>query len=111
MSVIVKGMEMPKNCWECSLSDIDDDYGRCCLYSGIACLTIGRQDNCPLVEIPIPHGRLIDADEPMTKISTMMQEPDYQHEGENWMIGLIMARDAIDDAPTVIEEEGSETDA
>ena len=54
-----------------------------------------------------PHGRLIDADEPMTKISTMMQEPDYQHEGEDWMVGLIMARDAIDEAPTVVE--GSET--
>lgn len=61
------------------------------------------------MQIAEPHGRLIDADEPMTKISTMMQEPDYQHEGENWMVGLIMARDAIDDAPTVIEAEGSET--
>ena len=48
--------------------------------------------------------RLIDADEPINKISTMMQEPDYQHEGEDWMVGLIMARDAIDDAPTVIKE-------
>ena len=60
---------------------------------------------CQLIELP-PHGRLIDADEPMTKISTMMQEPDYQHEGENWMVGLIMARDALDEAPTVIEAEG-----
>ena len=59
MSVIVKGMEMPKNCWECALSDIDDEFGGCCLYSGIACLTIGRQDNCPLVEIPTPHARLV----------------------------------------------------
>lgn len=62
-------------------------------------------DWCPLIELP-SHGRLIDADEPMTKISTMMQEPDYQHEGENWMVGLIMARDALDEAPTVIEAEG-----
>lgn len=52
MNVLIKGMEMPKNCWECSLSDVDDDYGRCCLFSGIACLNIGRQDNCPLVEVP-----------------------------------------------------------
>lgn len=51
MSVLIRNMEMPKNCWECSLSDIDDDYGRCCLFSGIACLSIGRQDNCPLIEI------------------------------------------------------------
>ena len=64
-----------------------------------------RPKGCPLIELP-PHGRLIDVDEPMTKISTMMQEPDYQHEGENWMVGLIMARDALDEAPTVIEAEG-----
>ena len=63
-----------------------------------------RADDCQLIELP-PHGRLIDVDEPMTKISTMMQEPDYQHEGGGWMVGLIMARDAIDEAPTVIEAE------
>ena len=55
MSILIRGMEMPKNCWECSLTNIDDDFGRCCLYSGIACLTIGRQDNCPLVDNPEPQ--------------------------------------------------------
>ena len=106
MSVIVKGMEMPKTCNDCGLRDsfdcwITDSY--------IEARFSKRNEDCPLVEIPTPHGRLIDVDEPMTKISTMMQEPDYQHEGENWMVGLIMARDAIDEAPTVIEAEGSET--
>jgi hypothetical protein len=65
----------------------------------------GRPDWCPLIEIPTPHGRLIDADVPLEKVSKMMQEPDYQHEGENWMVGLIMARDAIDEADTIIEAE------
>ena len=92
MSVIVKGMEMPKNCWECSLSDIDDDYGRCCLYSGIACLTIGRQDNCPLVEIPTPHGRLIDADK-------LARDTIYNKYITETILSI---------APTVIEAEGSE---
>lgn len=92
MSVIVKGMEMPKNCWECSLSDIDDDYGRCCLYSGIACLTIGRQDNCPLVEIPTPHGRLIDADK-------LVRDTIYN---------TYITETILSIAPTVIEAEGSE---
>ena len=104
MSVIVKNMEMPKNCQECDLYIEGACYAKGYRdYRSI--MDTAKPDDCPLVELP-PHGRLIDVDEPMTKISTMMQEPDYQHEGENWMVGLIMARDAIDEAPTVIEAEG-----
>ena len=104
MSYIVP-REKPK-CYNCPFRTLD--------YCGILiehdCVTVNVNEMtvseyCPLIELP-PHGRLIDADEPMTKISTMMQEPDYQHEGEGWMVGLIMARDAIDEAPTVIESEG-----
>ena len=94
MSVIVKNMEMPKNCWECCLSDIDDDFGRCCLYSGIACLTIGRQDNCPLVEIPTPHGDLVDRD-------ALIAEYDRQHKGPAGG-----ARRIMEQTKTVIEAEG-----
>ena len=106
MSVIVKGVEMPQNCKTCPFSD----HEAWCLIPGdwrerYYCPDDERSEYCPLIELP-PHGRMIDADEPMAKISTMMQEPDYQHEGEGWMVGLIMARDAIDEAPTVIEAEG-----
>ena len=110
MSVIVKGMEMPKNCYDCPFirASFAGDY-YCAKSRGyeddLKKLYSQRMADCPLIELP-PHGRLIDVDEPMTKISTMMQEPDYQHEGEGWMVGLIMARDAIDEAETVIEAEG-----
>ena len=108
MSVIVKNMEMPDRCGECAFYIDGACYGKG--YRDYrAIMDTVKPDDCPLVEIPTQHGRLIDTDEPMTKISTMMQEPDYQHEGEDWMVGLIMARDALDDAPTVIEAEGSES--
>ena len=103
MSVIVKGMEMPKNCWECSLSDIDDDYGRCCLYSGIACLTIGRQDNCPLVEIPTPHGDLVDLSDmvhPNDSMRRMTIDEQLRRTCEGWS--------ADRKQYVVIEAEGSE---
>ena len=106
MSILIKGMEMPQNCDKCRFQSAFKLYCDAMPYNFCGNTDdIERPDWCPLIELP-PHGRLIDADEPMTKISTMMQEPDYQHEGENWMVGLIMARDAIDEAPTVIE--GSE---
>lgn len=101
--MIVKGMEMPKNCWECSLSDIDDDYGRCCLYSGIACLTIGRQDNCPLVEIPTPHGDLVDLSDmvhPNDSMRRMTIDEQLRRTCEGWS--------ADRKQYVVIEAEGSE---
>lgn len=63
MSVIVKGMDMPKNCKDCPFSD----HEAWCLIPGdwrerYYCPDNERSEYCPLVEIPTPHGRLIDAD-------------------------------------------------
>jgi hypothetical protein len=63
MAVLIKDMEMPKECKFCFFVEkceqrhyemIKDEDG---YY-----MTILVKDNCPLVEIPTPHGRLIDAD-------------------------------------------------
>ena len=70
MSVLIKGMEMPKNCRACRLKmNCDDCEGFECvclpLHTQIGylddLLTDKRRDDCPLVPVP-PHGRLIDAD-------------------------------------------------
>ena len=67
MSIIIKGMEMPKSCFECRFS-ID---GFCQAMEPGA-----RTDDdkaqvsnwCPLVEVPTPHGRLIEAERLMHKL-------------------------------------------
>lgn len=48
MSILIKGMEMPKNCAKCLLK------ASCIhrIYMGV------RPSDCPLIELP-PHGRLI----------------------------------------------------
>ena len=60
MSILIKGLEMPKNCLECVFyRRTDPVYDYCCISS-----TTPKEyvpNDCPLVEIP-PHGRLIDAD-------------------------------------------------
>ena len=65
MSVLVKGMEMPKNCYDCEVIDIVKDcphyYSPTDAYCQIPWLRKRRHENCPLVPVP-PHGRLIDAD-------------------------------------------------
>jgi hypothetical protein len=67
MSVLIKGMEMPDSCSVCLLVSrhncgtfcralkawIDDDG---------EVPRDRRRDDCPLVEVPTPHGRLIEGD-------------------------------------------------
>lgn len=57
MSVIVKGMKMPKDCYYCDMSS----FGTCNIVSRNWDIT-KRPDWCPLVELPEKHGRLVDAD-------------------------------------------------
>ena len=80
MSVLIKGMEMPKCCEECVAGayEYNENDERCfvcgliksedpweCEHREIDGIdtTKARADFCPLIEVPTPHGRLIDADE------------------------------------------------
>lgn len=66
MGVYIK-MEMPRSCDGCRFSN-----GYICYASGLMTddndyilnehTDAKRHSNCPLIEIPTPHGRLIDAD-------------------------------------------------
>lgn len=66
MSIIVKGMQAPKNCGDCRFNIDESDTG-----IGVCVSCIVREEyhvksgsipaDCPIQDIP-PHGRLIDAD-------------------------------------------------
>lgn len=69
MGVYIKGMRIPENCIKCPMQ-----FGGMCFVmpaevdeSRVAptveeAWKQGKPDWCPLVEVPEPHGRLIDAD-------------------------------------------------
>ena len=105
MSILIKGMEMPKMCDYCKFHEPFLDFAYCDLgemdmeYKDIANC---RHPDCPLIEIPTPHGRLIDIKSvEYGKFTTVGNE--YQR----WWNGALES--VIDNAPTVIEAEGSET--
>lgn len=61
MSVFIKGFDKPKNCRVCDFNSsdcfckinhgkIDRDFWDC-------------DKECPIVEVPVPHGRIADMDE------------------------------------------------
>ena len=57
MSVIIKGMKMPEDCFSCPLKE----EGFCNLTNAYAVTLNERNSDCPLM--PLEHrGRLIDAD-------------------------------------------------
>ena len=81
-------MEMPKNCQECSLYIEGACYAKGYRdYKSI--MDMSKPDDCPLIEVPTPHGRLIDAD--------AIQDYNVETFGQRLLI--------IDTAPTVIEAE------
>lgn len=62
MGVYIKSMEMPKTCKECG---IEDDYYYFCHLSKKDTDEVritGRRKDCPLTEVKVPHGNLIDGD-------------------------------------------------
>ena len=111
MSVLIKGMEMPKHA---GVNEDKDTVYRCIVIAhpdNSAELVIDTEfaspyDNghnvkrCPLVEIPTPHGRLIDAD----ALMECRLEPNHYEELKD---GYIPDYD-LDSAPTIIEAEVSE---
>lgn len=57
MAVLIEGMEMPDNCGKCKIR-----YEMFCPVLRRFIADEGRRHDCPLTEVPEPHGRLIDAD-------------------------------------------------
>ena len=98
MSVLIRGMEMPKGCIGCPFKDIGmHTMTQCMLVAGwvkYADDGNGIPDACPLVEVPTPHGRLVDADEVYFTMTDTIEQG--------------RAEEAINDAPTVIEAEVEE---
>ena len=94
MSVMIKGMNFPKNCMECDLHFIARGLDNECIFSNdtVDDCTERRLYRCPLVEIPTPHGRLIDAD--YINGSGLIE----------WQKSIVKAE--ISQAPTVVEAEG-----
>lgn len=99
MSVVVKGMKMPENCWECTGARLNvgvSIFGGICPY----CVKIvkdhnmqtGRHPECPIGALPDHHGRLVDADE--LNFSSMLDSIDQG-----------IAEETVMDAPTIVEAE------
>lgn len=112
--IVIRGMEMPKGCWwydddlrfhECKLAKVcpyhlnvglyDDEYP-----------DAEKSENCPLVELPEPHGRLTDADAFKAYIEKGLELIHRELSGIGLKIAVAVTNSFlkdIDEAPTVLE--------
>jgi hypothetical protein len=106
MSILIKGMEMPKSCYKCPMRRRDGMDIVCPVAHerfSVADVNIldYRLDRCPLVPVP-PHGRLIDAD--ALKVSLAFAE-----KTADWAVPALRAvLMVIDEMPTIIPAEEGE---
>ena len=87
MSVWIKGMKMPKSCYNCKLDLRTDVCQAFCEWKAehpYSIKTTDRLPNCPLVELPKKHGRLFDTDE---VVKCLEELPDCNEKA--WAIGLL----------------------
>ena len=96
MSILIKGMKMPRNCFVCPLSVVVGER-LVCEVTRDEVLRWKIDFNCPLIELP-PHGRLIDADIAEVIVCDESESGDFND-------GILYAADWIASQPTVIEAE------
>jgi len=99
MSILIKGMDMPKCCNNC-------DFNVICNHANGS---VRRPKACPLVEVPVPHGRLGDLD---ALVSYFKNSLPQAVEGENEFVKCLIKAAVIGfiedlrNTPTVLEAEG-----
>ena len=120
MSVLIKDMEMPKGCYDCMLCrlhPIQRELRFCCEVINRAFeaseeseMEKKRLFDCPLVEVPAPHGRLIDEDNVIDAIHERLQTLRTHKEfiKKHGDIDLLGVMPYIAKIPTVIEAEEGE---
>ena len=108
MSVLIKGMEIPKCCDVCQFSDWSNLHqtAMCKIYDYEPCFedfsreyTSKRSNNCPLLELPKKHGRLIEEPEAFYYSGLSYIFPLNRREIAEYFANQVKAQ------PTVIEAE------
>ena len=107
MSVLIKGMEMPKSCFECFAFNAENTY--CALYShGIparhSLKPYEKPEWCELIEVPTPYGPLVDSNRLIDIGLHLMHtaKNDDIANGVKWLWQYII------ESPTIIESEGED---
>ena len=107
MSILVKGLPMPESCKTCLFRrECQNPWGfwtnHCGLYTWCGITPDKIPEECRLVEIPTPHGELIDRSKiGLTNFECFMFAGDFRE-------AFLAYINKVECAPTIIEAEGGE---
>lgn len=90
MGVYIKGMKIPKSCVDCRFHKS--------IYCTLTNICTNTAQDCPLIEVPTSHGRLIDANPIMKFITDGLNNGEFGYD-------QIKVMGEIQYAPTIIEAE------
>lgn len=109
MSLIIKGMDMPKSCHDCAMRyiAIGLDFECVFTYDEVGNCIERRHANCPLEEVHTPHGRLIDEAQAQKTIENFVRGwcQDTKNDFNKYRDFAGVFIGMIKQAPTVIEKE------
>lgn len=100
MSILIKGVSLPSSCWLCAYEGI---LPCPCSTEPASDYKDKRHPDCPLAEVPEPHGRLIDGDKLEDVLSGLGDRAYRRTKGT-----IMDAQKFLSYAPTVIEAEEPE---
>lgn len=104
--ILIKNMKMPENCVGCPLAK---NYGMCAITKKqFNWGNPNRLSDCPLIEVPTPHGRLGDLDKLEQMFADIDNAPYSAFDGEEPFYTAEDAAQIIRLSSTIIEGEGEE---
>ena len=100
MSVIISNMDKPDNCQQCELKNVS---GGCLVGRKQHTTYVKQFKDCPLIELPKGHGRLIDVDDIPHNVEMLgFLKQDNMH-----LVTIDRVKNALNSAPTVLEADES----
>lgn len=106
--ILIRGMEMPHNCFLCPLSFLKGER----LFCHITTEEVIRAKiapECPIQELP-PHGDLIDLSE-LQKFPIRLDHYDKEHGDEHFVYGIESLMEYAECLPVIVPAERRDADA
>ena len=94
MSIILKGIDLPNSG---QIEIIIRPHGK--VFSKT------RGISAEAIQIPKGHGDIKDGNEIIKRLEEKEEEPLYQHDTDDWWVGIIDAETVVYTSPTILEAE------
>ena len=100
MSLILKGIDLPTKKQKTLIVEIAWDGD----------VWVDNHDRYELkynsaIQIPKGHGDIKDENEIIKRLEEKEEEPLYQHDKDDWWVGIIVAETVVNNSPTILEAE------